>query len=105
DDLRTARRDHRLDREGHPRKELGTAPRRAEVRDLRILVVGASDAVADQAADDREAGSLHDGLDRVADVGDMVPDTRLRDPGRERLLADIEQALGLRRDLADPEGV
>ena len=41
----------------------------------------------------------------MADVGDVVADSRLLDPGPERLLADVEQALGLRRDLADSEGV
>ena len=53
-DVRAARRDHRLDRDRHPLREQRTAPGLPEVRDVRVLVVGAADAVADEAADDRE---------------------------------------------------
>src|SRR5207245_10322137 len=39
-DLRPARRDHRLDRQGHAGLEERAAARTAEVRDLRVLLVG-----------------------------------------------------------------
>ena len=55
--------DHRLDRKGHAGLELRAPAGLAEVRDLRLLVVGAADPVADQGAHDREAGTFHDQLD------------------------------------------
>ena len=57
--------------------------------------------MADEAADDREAGAFDDDLDGVGDVGEPVADARLLDAGGERLLADVEQPLRLGRDLAD----
>src|SRR5439155_10313366 len=105
DDFGPARIYHRLDCERHPRQQLRTASGSAEIRYLWILVVRAADAVADEAADDREAGALDNVLDRMADVGDVVADARLLDPGGKRLLADVEQPLGLGRDLADPERI
>src|SRR5881227_717979 len=53
-----ARRGHRLDSENHPLLELRTGARLAVIRDLRILVHLAPDAVSDQRADDREAVGL-----------------------------------------------
>src|SRR5205823_924514 len=89
----------------HADLEERTTPRIAEVRDLRILVVGAADAVADEGPDDGEAGALDSGLHRVRDVADVVARPRLSDSGVARLLARLEQAPGVLRDLADPVGV
>jgi len=68
-------------------------------------VIGAADPVADQGADDREAGAFHDQLDGMRDVTHAVARASLVDAGRESLLADLEQPLGLGVDLADPKGV
>ena len=57
--------------------------------------------MADEAPDDREACLLDDDLDGVRDVGEVVAGLRLLDAGRERLLADVEQPLRDRADLAD----
>jgi hypothetical protein len=104
-DVRASRVDHRLDRQRHPRKQLRAAAGGAEVRDLRILVVRAADAVADEAADDGESSALDHGLDGVPDVGHVVADARLVDARSQRLLADVEEPLRLGVDLADAEGV
>ncbi len=88
-----------------PSASCGPAAGLAVVRDLRLLVHRAADAVADEAADDREALLLGGDLDRVRDVGEPVADAALLDPGRERGLAALEQALGLLGDLADRERV
>ena len=58
-------------------------------------MVVAADAVADEAADDREAGILDHGLHGVRDVADAIPVPCLGDSCRERLLGDIEQPLRL----------
>ena len=92
-DVGAADGDHRLDRDRHPLGELGAAAGLAEVRDVRVLVVVPADAMTDEALDDREAGLLDDGLDRVRDVADPVPEPCFRDPGRERGLARVEEAL------------
>ena len=63
------------------------------------------DAVTDEAADDRETGSLDDLLDGVRDVADPISELRLRDACAERLLADVEQPLRLRVDAPDGERV
>src|SRR5215218_6774803 len=52
--VRAARIDHGLDREDHPRLELGSPPGVAVVRDLRVLVHVAAYPMAHQRADDRE---------------------------------------------------
>ena len=78
-----------------PSESRGPRPRLAEVRDVRVLVVVPADAVADEAPDDREAGALDDGLHGVRDVADPVAEARLGDPGRERVLRDVEQPLRL----------
>ncbi len=88
-----------------PSASSGPRPGLAVVRDLRLLVHRAADAVADQAADDGEALLLGGDLDRVRDVREPVADAALLDPGRERGLAALEQALGLLGDLADRERV
>ena len=61
--------------------------------------------VADQRADDREAGLLGDRLDRVRDVGQVRARARLFDPGPERCLAGLEEPLGLAVHLAHLVGV
>ena len=61
--------------------------------------------MADEAADDREAGGFDDGLDGVRDVADAVSDDRLGDAGGERVLGDVEEPLRLGLDLADAERV
>ena len=73
---------------------------RDEIRDLRVLVVRASDAVPDQAPYDTEASALRHRLNGARDVRDGVPDGRLLDPRFERLLADVKESLSLGRDLA-----
>jgi hypothetical protein len=65
----------------------------------------AADAVTDQAADDGEALLLRGHLNRVRDVREAVAHAALVDPGRERDLAALEQALGLLGDLTDRERV
>ncbi len=86
---------------GEPRAASGIA----EVRNVRILVVVAPDAVADEASHDGEAGILDDGLHGVRDVSDPILVARLGDSRRERLLCDIQQALRLGLDLAHGERV
>ena len=83
----------------------GPLPGLAEVRHLRLLVHRAPDPVADERADDREAGGLGRALDGGRDVLDVVAGPGLLDAGRERRLADLEQPLGLVVDLAHGEGV
>src|SRR5579885_71218 len=102
--VRAAGGDHRLDRERHPRHEAGPGVPHDEVRHLRVLVVVAADAVADEAPDDREARLLDRLLDRRRDVADVRVDLRRLDPRLERRPADVEETLRLLRDLADPEG-
>ena len=65
-------------------------------------MVVAADPVADEALDDREPGALDHGLHPVRDVPNAVVDARLADPGRERLLRDLEQALRLGRSPRRP---
>ena len=72
-----------------------SAAGRAVVRDLRVLVIGAADAVADEAPDDREAGGLDDDLHCVGDVREVIARARLVDARGERFLADVEQPLRL----------
>ena len=69
-----------------------TAPWRAVVRDLRVLVVRAADAVADEAADDRESRVLDDRLDGMRDVGEVVAGLRLLDVCQDALAAGIAEA-------------
>ena len=85
--------DHRLDRERHPRLEERAAARLAEVRDLRLLVHRPPHPVADELADDGEAGVLGRALDGRGDVADAVAGARLLDPGLERCLAGLEEPL------------
>ena len=66
--------------------------------DLRLLVHVAPHAVADEAADDREPRLLDHELHRRRDVADAVAHAGLLDPGHERGLARLEEALRLVRD-------
>ena len=104
-DLGPPHRDHRLDRDRHPLRESRPAAGVAEVRDVRVLVVVAADAVAHEALDDREAGALHDDLHGVGDVADPVAEPRLGDPCGERVLAHVEEPLRLGVDRSDGERV
>ncbi len=72
---------------------------------MGVLVVVPADAVADEALHDRETGPLDERLHRMRDVADAVSEPCLRDPGRERVLAHVQQALGVRLDRAHAEGV
>ena len=69
-------------------------PGLAEVRDLRVLVHLAPDAVADERADDREARRLDARLDGVGDVAEAVAGAALLDGVEERGLGDLEELLG-----------
>src|SRR5437588_8816163 len=102
-DLGPARGDHRLDRKRHAGLQERPPTGLAEVRDLRLLVVRAADAVADERADDRETRALDDLLDGVRDVTDPVAGPRLLDAGSKGFLSHLEQAGGLGIDLADAE--
>src|SRR6185503_21019759 len=99
-DVVRARRDHRLDREHHARGQLGAAPGRAVVGDLRILVHVAADAVADQAADDAKAARLDGRLHRVRDVAEPVAGVALGDRRLQTLVAGRDQVGRLRGRLA-----
>jgi len=103
-DLGAAGGDHRLDRDRHPLREQRPPAGLAEVGDVRILVVGTADPVADEAADDGEARALDVLLHRGGDVADAVARLCLGDPGGERVAAGLEQPLGLLGDVADGEG-
>ena len=81
----------------------GPAPGRPVVRDLGILVHVAADAVADQRADDREAGVLDDRLHRVPDVGQVVADPRRLDR-REQASAGTSPAAAARSGSTLPIG-
>ena len=77
--------DHRLDRDDEALLELVAAGSgRPVVRDLRLLVHGGADAVADVLPHDREAARLRDPLHRGADVAEAVADDDLLDRGVER---------------------
>src|SRR5689334_8445564 len=100
-DVVAPRRDHRLDREHHPRRQLRAAAGRPVVRDLRVLVHAAADAVADEASDDAEAASLDDLLDGVAHVAQPVSLPALLDRGLQAEVARLDQIGGLLGGLAD----
>src|SRR4029077_2083387 len=70
---------HRLDRQRHPGLEPGQVALAAEVRDLGVLVHLAPDPVADELADDREAGRLDVLLDRGRDVPQVAAWTGIVD--------------------------
>ena len=74
------------------------------VRDLRVLVHLAADAVADVLADDREALAFDVGLDGCADLADPRAGAGGADATPERLSRDIDQPLRLGRDVADADG-
>src|SRR5690348_18446919 len=67
-DLRAPGVDHRLDREDHSRLQLEPGPGTAVVQDLRVLVEAVADPVPAELADDREAVSFGEALDRGAGV-------------------------------------
>ena len=79
-------------------------PGGAVVRDLRLLVHVAADAVADERLDDREALGLDVLLDGVRDVAEPVADAALLDGGEQRALGHVQQLRRDRRDVADREG-
>src|SRR5215212_5266390 len=100
-DRRAAHVDHRLDGQNHALLEQRALARRAEVRDLRVLVHVAADAVTDERADYAEALLLHRGLDRVRDVAQPVAHLALLHRVEQRLARGRQQPLRHRRDRAD----
>src|SRR5829696_350242 len=93
--------DHRLDGQDHALLERRALARRPEVRDLRVLMHVAADAVADELADDRKALLLDRGLHRVRDIAEAVADVALLDSIEQGLLRGAQEALGHRRYRAD----
>ena len=79
-DVVAAEVEHRLDREAHPRLDAHPGPGPPVVGDLRILVHGGADAVADEVPHDAVAVLVGDRLDRGADVAEPVAGDRGRDP-------------------------
>src|SRR4051812_2967868 len=71
-DLRAAGVDHRLDGDHHPGGQAAALGGVAVVRDVRVLVHGAADAVADELPDDRVTVGLGVRLDGPADVAETV---------------------------------
>src|SRR5574344_1292486 len=83
--------DHRLVRNRHPGLQDKLGARLSEVRNLRILVDGAADAVSDPVADDAEAGVQGHFLDRVADVPEMDAGAGGLDAGFEAPLRGLDE--------------
>src|SRR5207247_1936916 len=77
--VRPARGDHGLDCDRHTFRESWAAAWQAKVRYVGILVVMATDTVADEAAHDRESCRFDDDLHCVRHVADTVPELRLLD--------------------------
>ena len=80
---RLCHRNHRLDGERHSWLQDKLRSGLAVIRNLRILVNRAPDAMADPVADDAETRVLGDLLNRIADITEMNPgaargDTRLK---------------------------
>ena len=71
--------------------KLWPPPRLAEVRDLGLLVVGAAHPVADQGADDGEAGAFNDLLNGIGDVADAA--ARAADMNSRGLLPAVSTIL------------
>ena len=76
-----------------PSSSTGPLPGLAEVRDLRVLVHVAADAVADEGADDREPVALDALLDGVGDVAEVVAGHGLGDALEERVTGGRQQRL------------
>ena len=99
--------DHRLDREHHALAQLRPGAGLPVVRDLRVLVHPAADAVPDELPHHAEAGvALDIGLAGGAEVEQAVADVALLDHPVQALLAGREQALRLaaRRRRRDRDG-
>ena len=93
--------DHGFDGEGHAGFDLLPGAAAAEVRNLRLLMHRAADAVADQVADDAETARLDQGLDGMGDVADAIADLRLADADVEGFLGGLKQAGDFRSDGTD----
>src|SRR5438094_700679 len=104
EDLVAAGVDHGFDRQGHPRLEPRRGARRPKVRDLRVLVHLAADAMPDELPDDREAGRLDVLLDRGRDVAQVAAWPGLVDADVQGLLGHLQQAGRAGSDLADADG-
>src|SRR5204863_10210311 len=98
--------DHRLDRDAEALadRRVGLAFRRTVVRDLRVLVHGAADPVPDVVVNDAEPLAPDEFLDGRADIADAPAHLHGRDADPERLLSDLDEARGIRRDLPDRDG-
>src|SRR2546428_5432834 len=96
--------DHGLDRDDHAGPQDGAGVGRAVVRDLRVLVHVAADAVPDVLADDGEALAFDPGLDGGADLADAGGAARGRNAPPEGLAGYLDELLGLRRQSSGTEG-
>src|SRR5712691_3896635 len=94
-------RHHGLDGQDHARLELRPPPGIAEVRDLRLLVQRAADAVSHEGTDDPEAVTLHVSLHRVGHVGEPAARPALLDGQVEAFARDVEEFPNGRRDIAE----
>ena len=77
---------------------------RPVVRNLRLLVHGAPDSVADVVPDDAVAVALGQLLDRRPDIADPVAEDRLRDANTQGFLRDADELCRLVGDPADGDG-
>src|SRR5438309_9108130 len=96
-----ADRDHGLERQNHALAEDWSAVRWAEVRHLGLFVHLAADAVAHVFAHDAIALALDVLADCVGHDAKFLARPGRSYPVPERLLRNIKQPLGFRRDLPD----
>src|SRR5262245_729002 len=82
---------HRLNGNGEPGNELGSAPRLAVVRHLGLLVERHPDTVAHEITHDAEARFLDYGLDRGTDVANVIAGPRRINTRLERPLRHVQQ--------------
>ncbi len=102
--LADAQVDHRLDRQRHPRLEARTIAALAVVRNLRLLVQLAADAVPDKLADHRVAVLDDVLLHRGGEVAEHPAVAGVVDRHVQRLLGRRHQVQGLLGDIAGRHG-
>ena len=77
-----------------PSSSSGPRPGSPKLGTCGSSCIVAADPVADERADDREAGGLDARLHGVRDVAEAVAGLRLLDGVEQRGLGDLEQLLG-----------
>src|SRR4051794_32917197 len=95
--------EHRLDGEAEAGLQLAPGTAGPEVGDLRLLVHGGPDPVADELADDPKTGLRGDRLDGQRDVLDVVSWHRGSDAGEHGPFCSLDKVRDRGRWVADVE--